>query len=222
MKKLLVILFIIVQSYDNGFSQNYFHFDIDTVLVTVGNPNKVHVIFTKEGAHWESYVDSIGFESLNDTNNTQIINVVFKGCPAHNSYSYADTILYNNISYPFDLTVRAFMDTSINCPYIDSLKLMNTFHVPVSQITDVNEITNQQNNITVYPNPARQYVTVDIEKIKKNASISMYDIHGREVKNIETNQAKTTIDISDLPNGVYMMRLNLDGVIYTKRWSVVR
>src|SRR5690606_33060621 len=186
MKKLLVILFIIVQSYDNGFSQNYFHFDIDTVLVTVGNPNKVHIIFTKEGAHWESYVDSIGFESLNDTNNTQIINVVFKGCPVVNVYSYYDTIVYPSIFYPFDLTVRAFMDTTIGCPQT-SFYLMDTFHVPASQITDVNEITNQPNNIAVYPNPARQYVTVDIEKIKKNASISIYDIHGREVKNIETN-----------------------------------
>src|SRR5690606_6250139 len=140
----------------------------------------IHLFLTKDGAQWESYVDRVEFKSINDTNNTQEINVFFKGCPVLNVTEFFDTVVNLYATYPFALIARVYLDTSAACPFITSPILMDTFHVPASQITDVNEITNQQNNITIYPNPARQYVTVDIEKIQKNASISIYDIHGRE------------------------------------------
>ncbi len=60
-------------------------------------------------------------------------------------------------------------------------------------------------NLSVYPNPASNYVTLSgIE----NASVAtLYDMRGTAVATYQLNGTDTRLDLSDLANGVYMLRV---------------
>ena len=56
--------------------------------------------------------------------------------------------------------------------------------------------------IAIYPNPATDIVNI----VSQNDSeLSIYNATGKEIKRISTTQSNTTIDISDLPNGIYFV-----------------
>lgn len=63
-----------------------------------------------------------------------------------------------------------------------------------------------------YPNPARHSVTVDLDGIYTTGSIAIYDLTGTKIKNQDFSGSETEIDISDLTDGFYVLRLSdLDG-----------
>ena len=66
------------------------------------------------------------------------------------------------------------------------------------------------NNFNVYPNPASNKVTIEINNSKdEKISISLKDILGKEVfvKQLETINAKQVIDVSNLVKGVYLLEI---------------
>ncbi len=56
-------------------------------------------------------------------------------------------------------------------------------------------------NLTVYPNPCSEFITIDTKE--KIQDISILNISGQKVKTLETNQNK--FDISDLTSGIYFV-----------------
>jgi hypothetical protein len=67
----------------------------------------------------------------------------------------------------------------------------------------VNNINND-NSIQVYPNPARDAVTVKTSS--KSGTVTLTDIAGRTLKTITLNSEETTVDISNLNTGIYLMK----------------
>ncbi|MFN0188285.1 MAG: T9SS type A sorting domain-containing protein [Bacteroidia bacterium] len=69
-------------------------------------------------------------------------------------------------------------------------------------------------NINMYPNPANTSATILLNLLKaENISISIVDMLGREIKNTASNNLqsgnnKINLDISDLNNGIYFVRIN--------------
>ncbi len=60
-------------------------------------------------------------------------------------------------------------------------------------------------SIAIYPNPATDIVNI----VSQNDSeLAIYNATGKEVKRIRTNEGSTSIDISDLPNGMYFIVVN--------------
>ena len=68
------------------------------------------------------------------------------------------------------------------------------------------------NEMKIVPNPASNYIEISgIEAAGVNVSI--YDINGAIVKNITSYNSNSTIDISNLPTGVYIVKADsLDGI----------
>ena len=56
----------------------------------------------------------------------------------------------------------------------------------------------------IYPNPASSQLYV---KSETNAQVSIIDLTGRVVKEIETTDEITTIDINDVKEGVYFIMI---------------
>lgn len=63
--------------------------------------------------------------------------------------------------------------------------------------------------VKVYPNPATEWVDVDIDIHNASAQLQyeLYDIQGKTLKRGEMNSERTHIDLADLPSGNYMLRL---------------
>ncbi len=79
-------------------------------------------------------------------------------------------------------------------------------------LTDVDEINNI--NVSVYPNPANDVINIELDK---DANIEVLDILGQIIKTINNNNKETTIDIKNLPSGVYFVRITTDKEIITKK-----
>lgn len=69
---------------------------------------------------------------------------------------------------------------------------------------------------SVYPNPANNFVNIAANGLNMN-SIELSDLNGRVVKNISVNGSETQVNISDLSQGVYMMKITSDEGVATKK-----
>lgn len=84
---------------------------------------------------------------------------------------------------------------------------------------DDDKIAVQQSNddITIYPNPAIDYIMVT--QSSKVDKVWIYNILGKKVKSYKVESPDTKYDIRDLPRGIYIVRLvNHDGdLLLTRR-----
>ncbi len=87
----------------------------------------------------------------------------------------------------------------------------------VESLLGVNNVASTSNKFTVFPNPAKSIVTVS----NADASISaveLTDLNGRVVKNVSvSNLSDVQVSISDLAQGVYMMKITSDKGVATKK-----
>jgi len=64
----------------------------------------------------------------------------------------------------------------------------------------------QQTDIHLFPNPANTYVTIKLGSDEyQTHRLRIYSLSGTILKTIELNGSKSTIDISDLPPGLYIL-----------------
>ena len=63
--------------------------------------------------------------------------------------------------------------------------------------------------VTVYPNPAREWVEVRSEG-GEVLGVTVYDMRGQVVHKEEAKRRHGRVSIVALPNGVYMMRVETD------------
>ena len=76
-----------------------------------------------------------------------------------------------------------------------------------SDITGINELTDNC-NVLIYPNPANDYLMINTT-INENLKIEIYTIRGQNVLSAEctNNASQMRIDISQLPAGIYFIRI---------------
>mgnify|MGYP004645863873 FL=1 len=61
----------------------------------------------------------------------------------------------------------------------------------------------------LYPNPAKNFVTLEFEALEENTLLQILDINGRRVRTLDLKAGQETlrIDLGDLPKGVYTIML---------------
>ncbi len=79
-------------------------------------------------------------------------------------------------------------------------------------------VINKQTTSNFFPNPANNTITFD-KSIKGN--IEIFNLLGEKVRDFESN-LKSTFDISNLQNGVYIIKYKIDGQYYSEKLSVSR
>ena len=69
----------------------------------------------------------------------------------------------------------------------------------------------------IYPNPATESILIDLEGIRKHVSVEIYSLAGYLIKQIRTdNTDKIEININDVPNGMYLVKIKLDSTFFNK------
>ncbi len=74
----------------------------------------------------------------------------------------------------------------------------------------------------LYPNPATNEITIQLPvNVNGKAGISVTDVNGRQAilqqMIISASQTSTTLDLKDLPAGIYHIRLEIKGEVYTAK-----
>jgi hypothetical protein len=63
--------------------------------------------------------------------------------------------------------------------------------------------------INIYPNPAKENITIDYSGLEKEVSIELFDFSGKLVDTKTINSANSIIDISKFTKGFYTLKINL-------------
>jgi hypothetical protein len=84
---------------------------------------------------------------------------------------------------------------------------------------DIKQRAQKEDRFTIYPNPAKEYITLSGNNILDSY---MYNNMGVLVKTINEYSANSQIFIGDLQAGIYYISVNIDNVIYTKSFSIVK
>ena len=77
-----------------------------------------------------------------------------------------------------------------------------------------------ENNVSIFPNPSGEYVHVNSAYTLK--SISLVDINGKQQVNKNNCGQSCTLDLSTLPEGVYILRIMTDKGLMMRKLSIKR
>jgi len=69
--------------------------------------------------------------------------------------------------------------------------------------------------IKMYPNPATSNFTIEAQDLISN--VTVYNLLGQEVISKNLNEQETTMDISTLNNGVYVVKATVNGIVSSSR-----
>jgi hypothetical protein len=98
--------------------------------------------------------------------------------------------------------------SSINYYRLKQIDLNNTFDY--SKVVMVNFNENEEiiiEPVKIYPIPAKNEVTIELNRSQNITAISIYKLDGALINNIQSNNPKVKLEISDLPQGVYVLQI---------------
>ncbi len=87
--------------------------------------------------------------------------------------------------------------------------------------TNVNKTVKSDNNITIYPNPARSEVNVLFDANSDIRNIAVYNLIGKPVSVYRVSNGSAKLDIDNIPAGIYFMRF-VDGtgkIVATRKFT---
>lgn len=103
--------------------------------------------------------------------------------------------------------VRFMNNNAGGSAYIDNIRLGSDATFAVGDIASNNELK-------VYPNPVKDFLSIDVPSTEKVKSVSIFSVDGRSsVLSFDNNKA----DFSNLPAGVYVLQVETDSQTYTKK-----
>ena len=125
----------------------------------------------------------------------------------------SDTGQFVNHSYQSNGIFYAYQVVTNLCGEVDSA-------MAVIQIMGIG--LNQNSRMPapkVYPNPANGQVVV--ANILPGSSIAIYNTSGAQVLSLQAERPNETLDISNLPNGIYVLNVEMKGSMFIERLVVL-
>ena len=91
---------------------------------------------------------------------------------------------------------------------------------PISEIVGLNELNPMHFDFNLYPNPNNGIFNIEIKNHPLDKiNLEIYSLLGVRILEIKdfNRQNSIPIDISNYPKGIYLVKINCDKFIYTKR-----
>ena len=75
--------------------------------------------------------------------------------------------------------------------------------------SSLNDVVANAIEVSLYPNPAKSFVTLEFEALKENTLLQILDLNGRKVRTFDLKAGIETlqIDLGDLPKGIYTIAI---------------
>lgn len=89
--------------------------------------------------------------------------------------------------------------------------------VNLTSINDIKNIENIETQLTLYPNP-----TTDVINFNSNSEISKISVFSLDGQLMASNAKETSINVSNLSHGYYIVHIELDNTIVTKKFLKFR
>jgi hypothetical protein len=115
------------------------------------------------------------------------------------------TILPSNIgTYAIGLSVLEYNSAGVLLSKIYRDVVIHSRPSPCSPITSVDEIAKEKPLIQLFPNPIKDNIQIEVNHTEK-MTLRIYSVDGRQVLANKVFNQQTTINLSELPKGVYFM-----------------
>ncbi|MCX6232593.1 MAG: peptide-N-glycosidase F-related protein [Bacteroidetes bacterium] len=139
-------------------------------------------------------------------------NIITGGNMAVKYVFYEGYIDQCNPNYPGCVSGTTCTDCNADVqPFlVVNSNLINFFNVPPPdpQIVTIEE-PKADLGIFIYPNPSNgKFNLMTKDKKQKNNQVAIYNLMGKQIKQFEWNGDDTTIDISNNPSGIYLMKIS--------------
>jgi hypothetical protein len=182
------------------------------------NNNVTSEIYSYWDTSTTSWINYYKYEYTYDTNNNVTSEIYSLWDTSTTSWIFADkdeytydlTVSIDNVLAPYNMYVGSNNPilSYFNYNYNGSdfvLDMKEIYYY--SDITGINEFTDDY-NVSIYPNPANDYLMINTT-INENLKIEIYTIRGQSVMSTEctNNISQMRIDISQLPAGIYFIRI---------------
>ncbi len=93
------------------------------------------------------------------------------------------------------------------------------FRASLNSFVGINEMQNENMQVSIYPNPSNGIFTITSNKIEKT-KIEIYNSIGECILNRELTKGTDDINLSDLPNGIYSIKLT--GENWTEHKKIIK
>ena len=88
-----------------------------------------------------------------------------------------------------------------------SYSLTQGFHQPKLSVTPT-EIFADDFNIEVYPNPTREFVTINSDQLLENAEYALFSLSGEKLMEGEITSRTTKLNLENRASGSYVLKLS--------------
>lgn len=100
--------------------------------------------------------------------------------------------------------------------------LTQGFHQPGVQATIIEEVLPGHIKINIFPNPATESITVNLENNILKLNVELYDMMGKLLisKEIEPLQSSFVVNVKDLANAGYLLRIHSEDKKYNATYKI--
>lgn len=139
-------------------------------------------------------------------------NVVSSSITPAGTFHKAENFTLN---YVIGETLNTFIEKGEVCI------AQGVLQVIINDITDVNEIEEAHSAIKIYPNPTVDNLVVDFSGNTQLLSYKLYNVNGALLSSAMFNKNISSIDVSNLPKGNYVLSVLEDNVLY-KTFKIIK
>jgi hypothetical protein len=204
-------------AYDNATGTDFY---IDTVSVQVQTTAPL-LKFQVKPEFVEITKGQIFNPSYQATYNTFIANVP-------NNDNNISVVVDNPNVVSYNLNRRAFVgvDTGSTFATVTYKGMRDTFYLNVSDTTGIvsglNDIWNDSSepslSMQLYPNPTTGQFTLSLEnRVVQNAQVSVFNLVGQRILQQKWSGQTLNLDLSNQPQGVYLVRLRTENGVEATR-----
>ena len=73
-----------------------------------------------------------------------------------------------------------------------------------------------ENNVTLFPNPAKEYVDIRVDGDLNVTAMEVYDVYGKLINTVNVIDNPTRINVNGLADGMYFVRVTTEAGVVTK------
>ncbi len=87
--------------------------------------------------------------------------------------------------------------------------------------SDIDKNETENKDILFYPNPASSSLKLNVP-VRNDYDVKIVDINGKIIKNIKCSQSNIVIDVSDIPQGIYIIQIFTSYDVYQDKIVIKR
>ena len=181
----------------------------------------------------------LDWETFHVTSSSHELKTVFNELTGIIEFQFKDIYLPDsNINEPnshgfvkYDIEIKNGLEENTNIENTASIYF--DFNPPIVTNTTENQMVTEiplsltsiieKDGLHIYPNPTQDFLYINIENDRNEArQLKIFDVVGNELLSQPYNQNQSQIDVSHLPNGMYLLQIDFNNQLLNEKLIIQR